>query len=72
MCEECGGSLRKKYSLTDEVQEPFGIESRLDDDVNESLVFTRFPSCLVIMVSSFMWKPQMTPRRWTTRTADII
>lgn len=74
VCEECGGELEEEMFVDEiEVQETVSdIESRLDDDVNESLVFHKI-SVLPghIMVSSFMWKPRMTPRRWTTRTADI-
>ena len=41
MCEECGGELEEEIFVDEiEVQETVSdIESRLDDDVNESLVF---------------------------------
>ena len=63
VCEECGGELE---------EEMFVDEIEVQETVSKVWFSTRFPSCLgIIMVSSFMWKPRMTPRRWTTRTADI-
>lgn len=74
VCEECGGELEEEMFVDEiEVQETVSdIESVLMMMSTKVWFSTRFPSCLgIIMVSSFMWKPRMTPRRWTTRTADI-
>ena len=73
VCEECGGELEEEILTRSRFRKPFRILNPVLMMMSTKVWFsTRFPSCLgIIMVSSFMWKPQMTPRRWTTRTADI-
>ena len=75
VCEECGEELEEELFFDSiECQElVYNIESRLENDVNGGLTFHKFLWNLVIIPAfNSMWKPRMTRRKWTTRTAAII